>query len=170
MQNCKLPCDVTGRHYNTPNSDVSLARAPWRLGGGDGSHFRLAEFDEDCFTSVKREVWGEPSCDVKTRTAPLVVAFIFFVDRSTRAIKLIRTKSYLHQNRQYRPLEQIQRQTTQIRSIWKSFCLKNRRQKRNFNSIGNAHLMTRLPMQNTQLIRKGLRKLTKNWKENQRTD
>ena len=31
---------------------------------------------------MKREVWGEPSCDVKTRTAPLVVAFIFFVDRS----------------------------------------------------------------------------------------
>ena len=29
-------CDITGRHYNTWNSDVSLARAPCGLGGGDG--------------------------------------------------------------------------------------------------------------------------------------
>ena len=40
--NQKLPTifakvrDVTGRHYNTQNSDVSLARAPCGLGGGDG--------------------------------------------------------------------------------------------------------------------------------------
>ena len=38
--------------------------------------------------SVKREVWGEPCCDVKTRTEPLVVAFIFFVHRSTTSNKI----------------------------------------------------------------------------------
>ena len=32
----KLLCDVTGRHYNARNSDVSLSRAPCGLGGGDG--------------------------------------------------------------------------------------------------------------------------------------
>ena len=37
---------------------------------------------------MKREVWGEPSCDVKTRTTPFVVAFIFFVDRSTTSDKI----------------------------------------------------------------------------------
>ena len=86
-------------------------------------------------------------------------------------------KSHLHQNRQYRPLEQIQRQATQIQSICQSFCLKNRRQKRNFNSIGNAisvvlriislvHLMTRLAMQNASSLEKDY----ENWKETQRTE
>ena len=32
----KLKRDITGRHYNAWNSDVSLARAPCGLGRGDG--------------------------------------------------------------------------------------------------------------------------------------
>ena len=38
----KSLCDVNGRHYNARNSDVSLSRAPCRLGRGDGWHFRLS--------------------------------------------------------------------------------------------------------------------------------
>ena len=38
----KLKRDVTGWHYNARNTDVSLARAPCILGGGDGWRFRLA--------------------------------------------------------------------------------------------------------------------------------
>ena len=33
--------DITGRHYNAQNSDVSFPHAPHRLEGGDVLHFRL---------------------------------------------------------------------------------------------------------------------------------
>ena len=33
--------DITGRHYNAQNSDVSFPHTPHRLEGGDVLHFRL---------------------------------------------------------------------------------------------------------------------------------
>ena len=76
--------------------------------------------------SEKRQVWGEYSCDVKTRTANsamLVVAFIFFVDRCTMSDKTDSNEVVVVPESIISSLEQVQRRATctQIQSICKSF-------------------------------------------------
>ena len=110
------------------------------------------EFDEDWFTSVKREVWGEPCCDVKTRPRRLLSPLFSLLIVVLRAIKSVDLQIILPKEAKL----QLHRECCIC-------CVKN-------NYFSSLDMMTRLPMKNARLIRKRLRRLNKNWKENQRTD